>query len=50
LIHAVVEGRLAEPGPAARRMAEHVVRWREGHVSLVAAPSELVLSVSGRRR
>jgi hypothetical protein len=51
LIQLALEGELASsPGPVATRMAEHLMRWRDGHLAIALEPGELVFTASGDRR
>ncbi|HEY0194120.1 MAG TPA: hypothetical protein VGC42_23545, partial [Kofleriaceae bacterium] len=48
LLQALGERRLpGSPGPRAQRAAEHLLRWRTGHVAITAEGHELVLTASG---
>jgi hypothetical protein len=38
------------PGPAAKRAAERLLRWRAARVAVTAEASEIVLTASGDRR
>lgn len=50
LLQALVEHRLpGSPGPAAKRAAAHLLRWRTAHVAVTAEAGELVLTASGDR-
>jgi hypothetical protein len=51
VIQAIGDQQLSgSPGPVAKRAAERLMQWRDGHLRFAAEPSELVLSLSGRRR
>ncbi|TMQ08705.1 MAG: hypothetical protein E6J90_39595 [Deltaproteobacteria bacterium] len=50
-LHAITEQRLdGSPGPAARRIAAHLMAWRDGHLAVTAESGAIVLQVSGNRR
>jgi hypothetical protein len=51
LVHAVVDQSIAgSPGPATKRMVEHLMGWRDAHVTVTAEPTELVFTASGNRK
>jgi hypothetical protein len=51
LIHALVTRELTgTPSPAAKRAAQHLAQWREGHLAVTADPTEIVVTASGARR
>jgi hypothetical protein len=51
VVNTVVERQLSgTPSPAAKRVAEHLMQWRDGHVAVTADATEIVLTASGARR
>jgi len=51
VVNAALERQLSgTPGPAAKRVVEHLMQWREGHVAVTADATEIVLTASGVRR
>lgn len=51
VLHVLFTGDIAgSPGKRAQRMAERMLRWRDGHAAITTTPSELVLAISGTRR
>jgi hypothetical protein len=51
VIHVVAEQQIdGSPGPAARRIAAHLMGWRDGHLAVTAEGGAIVLQVSGNRR
>jgi hypothetical protein len=51
ILHVLAQQSLAgSPGPATRRVVEHLMRWRDAHLAVTAEPTELVFTASGNRR
>jgi len=51
IVHALTQQSLAgSPGPVTKRFVEHLMRWRDAHLTVTAEPTELVLTASGNRK
>jgi hypothetical protein len=51
VVNTVVERQLSgTPSPAAKRVAEHLMQWRDGHLAVTADATEIVITASGARR
>ena len=51
VLHALVDRQLTgPPSEAAKRVVEHLMRWRDARIAVTAEPGALVFTLSGNRR